>query len=57
MPSGQWYEDFAAFTQHLGVSAQKGSITTLPGHHAPTLSVGWIPDDLRHLETQLPPAR
>jgi hypothetical protein len=56
-PSGQWYDDFAAFTQHLGVDAPKGSITTVPRHHAPTLSVGWIPGDLRHLETQLPRAR
>lgn len=54
--SAQWYEDFAAFARHLGVNAPKGSIATLPSRDAPSLSIGWIQGDLRHLESRLPSA-
>ena len=56
-PSAQWYEDFVAFAKHLGVNAPKGSIAAVSGRSNPRLSIGWVPGDLRYLETHLPPAR
>ena len=53
-PDAKWYDDFAAFARHLGVDSQKGVIARVAHVSNPELSIGWIPGDLRFLESRLP---
>ena len=55
-PNAKWYDDFAAFSRHLGVDAKKGAIARVAHLSNPELLIGWIPGDLGHLESRLPPA-
>ena len=49
-PTGEWYEDFAAFCRLFGTEPAKDRLVAVPERTDPTLHLGWVTGDARFRE-------